>query len=150
MDEHEYEYQELCPHGRHIGAVCVPCEEEAEKRAHDMWEKLHPDGIPMPGPQLSPTKSSGLDAPYYDFPKSITCAQDMIEWLGLDFANGNVLKSLVREYGTTKKKTSALYEAEKRYFFAKRHLRNVQKKRAGGDGLSGDVEKGLEETQEKG
>ena len=68
------------------------------------------------------TKPSGLDAAYYDFPDGMKSAQDLIEHLGLDFANGNILKSLVRQYGPKTKLTHAKYEAEKRYFFAKRHL----------------------------
>jgi hypothetical protein len=88
-----------------------------------------------------------LDAPYYDFPARN--AQELIEYLGLDFTNGNILKSLVREYGPTTKKTTALYEAEKRYYYAHRHLLRVQEAWAGGGGCLPDAEKGLEETAEE-
>ena len=70
--------------------------------------------------------NSGLDCDYYDFPESIHSAQDMIEWLNLNFANGNILKSLIRESGAATKETDTLYEAEKRYFFAGRELERVR------------------------
>lgn len=70
--------------------------------------------------------NSGLDAGYYDFPEGIRSAQDLIEYLRLDFSNGNILKSLVREHGPQTKGTDALYEAEKRFYFAERHLMRVR------------------------
>jgi hypothetical protein len=155
----------LCPHDRSEGAVCIPCMENGWPAAHKDGDKSAYSPRAFAGPFYEGGKKvyegvlnktttdanmgTGLDAPYYDFPKNIHCAQDMIEWLGLDFANGNILKSLIREYGPTTKKTSPLYEAEKRFYFSQRHLRSVQQKGAGRDGLSGDVEKGLEdETKE--
>ena len=69
---------------------------------------------------------TGLDAPYYDIPPSIKCIQDAVEYLNLNFANGNILKSLWRENGTQTKATDALYEAEKRFYFAKRELERVR------------------------
>ena len=72
-------------------------------------------------------KPTGLHAEYYDLPDNVRSAQDLIEYLNLDFANGNILKSLIREHGTQTKATDALYEAEKRYYFAKRHLQRVQR-----------------------
>ena len=65
----------------------------------------------------------GLNASYYDFPDGLKSAQDLIEWLGLDFANGNILKSLVRE---GKKGTTSLYEAQKRMYYAQRHLARIE------------------------
>lgn len=70
---------------------------------------------------------SGLDAKYYDIPGHIKDCQDLIEWLKLDFSNGNILKSIVRENNpNASKETDALYEAEKRFYFASRHLENVR------------------------
>ena len=79
-------------------------------------------GMPLKEQQMN----SGLDCDYYDFPENIHCAQDMIEWLNLNFANGNILKSLIRESGAETKETDSLYEAEKRYFFAGRELERVR------------------------
>jgi len=81
-------------------------------------------------PEFFEREPTGLDAPYYDLPANIHSAQDLIEYLDLDFANGNILKSLIRENGSQTKATDELYEAEKRYYFAERHLRNVQRKQA--------------------
>ena len=137
---------EECPHGRHEGAYCEPCEEA----------KLECDlcGDPeCPEPMLPPvvSRQSGLNASYYDFPVdkdghvTIRNAQDMIEWLDLNFSNGNILKSLIRENNPiSQKDTNELYEAEKRYYYAHRHLRSVQERWAAGGVDSADVEKGLE------
>src|SRR5210317_1873147 len=96
-----------CPHGKYEGQVCTEC----------------PGGIVKPYER----KPTGLDAAYYDLPDNIRSAQDLIEYLELNFANGNILKSLVRQYGSTTKETDELYEAEKRYFFAKRELERVRR-----------------------
>ena len=78
---------------------------------------------------------SGLDAPYYDFPHTVRTAQDLIEWLeegGMRWSCSNILKSIIREYNPDeKKKTNPLYEAEKRYYFAKRHLDYVRRLQEG-------------------
>ena len=106
-----------CPHGKLTTAYCEPC-------AHD---KIAADVLVtsfMLGVEREPT---GLDAPYYDLPENIHSAQDLIEYLRLDFANGNILKSLIREHGAQTKTTDTLYEAQKRFYFAERHLRRVQK-----------------------
>ena len=88
---------------------------------------------------------TGLDAPYYDIPPTVKCIQDAVEYLNLNFANGNILKSLWREHGAQTKNTDALYEAEKRFYFAKRELERVRnlpkREEAGGrlpDGPKGD------------
>jgi hypothetical protein len=70
---------------------------------------------------------SGLDAPYYDLPDNVRTAQDLIEWLDLNFANGNIFKSLIREHNPDAEKgTDPLYEAEKRLYFATRHYERVR------------------------
>ena len=112
---------ESCPHGRHIGGVCIPCAEEAGGKltvnTDTDWEY---------DPKLS--EPSGLDAKYYDIPGHILDCQDLIEWLNLDFANGNILKSIVRENNPyAAKETDELYEAEKRFYFASRHLEKVRR-----------------------
>ena len=79
-------------------------------------------------------QESGLDAPYYDFPDNIHSAMDLIEWLNLDFSQGNILKSIIRENNpNAKKKTSPIYEAEKQYYYAERRLRSLQKESSSGD-----------------
>ena len=107
---------ELCPHGRHEGAVCLECD---EIDAYIMRLNKNWDG----GIERQPT---GLDAPYYDLPPNVRDAQDLIEYLGLNFANGNIMKSLIRQYGSQTKATDDLYEAEKRFYFAQRELLRVQ------------------------
>lgn len=86
---------------------------------------------------------SGLNSEYYDLPTNIHSAQDLIEWLGLDFSNGNILKSLIREHNPgEKKQTDQKYEAEKRLYFAARHYARVSKMpsdRVIGAGHSDDV-----------
>ena len=79
-------------------------------------------------------QESGLDAPYYDFPDNIHSAMDLIEWLDLDFSQGNILKSIIRENNpNARKKTTQLYEAEKQYYYASRRLRSLQGKEADSD-----------------
>ena len=164
----------LCPHDRSEGACCGKCAANGWPSANKDGDKPYATSTLPPRAFAGPfyeggkkvyegnperdrarydagfrSEPSGLDAPYYDFPKNIHCAQDMIEWLGLDFANGNILKSLIREYGPTTKKTSPLYEAEKRFYFSQRHLRSVQSQGASRDGPGGDAEEGLrDETKE--
>ena len=120
---------ELCPHGRLTTAFCEPC-------AHDKiagesgWLEIKgesPWSINISQEYSVEREPTGLDAPYYDLPKNIHSAQDLIEYLRLDFANGNILKSLIREHGAQTKTTDTLYEAQKRFYFAERHLRRVQK-----------------------
>jgi hypothetical protein len=81
--------------------------------------------------EVQPDKrSSGMNAPYYDIPEWVKDTQDLIEWLergGLRWSCINMLKSIIREYNPdASKETSALYEAEKRFYYADRHLRQVQ------------------------
>ena len=134
---------ELCPHGRVAGHVCLDCksgtaeayvdpydepigscteigptgEEEMKDIVYDGDREFREHTIIGKGVERQPT---GLDAAYYDLPENIRSAQDLIEYLGLNFANGNILKSLVRQYGSTTKETDELYETEKRFYFAKR------------------------------
>lgn len=123
---------EECPHGRHIGAVCIPCahEEYGEKLDGVTFSGLFERGSSQFGNEHTQPRyereATGLDAPYYDIPENVRCVQDAIEYLGLNFAQGNILKSLWREHGTTTKGTDPLYEAEKRYYFAKRELDRVR------------------------
>ena len=126
------EYED-CGHGRHKGPYCHACEAERMLEVDygitsNPYEDVCVHGLPLDGYcaycEEEPPKPSGLDASYYDLPENVKCVQDMIEWLNLDFANGNILKSLVRE---NEKGTTALYEAEKRFYFSKRHLSRVRK-----------------------
>jgi len=121
---------ELCPHGRHVGAVCLPCAEEEV-----IYDKNpeYVDPFDMTYEPVEKKQESGLDAPYYDFPDNIHSAMDLIEWLNLDFSQGNILKSIIRENNpNAQKKTTQLYEAEKQYYYAERRLRSLQKKEASG------------------
>ena len=118
LEKQDELYGPVCAHGRHATAYCGEC---ASDEIQEDFKK----------PAMKNSKKSdqpnGLDAPYYDLPEGVNTAQDLIEWLDLNFANGNILKSLIREHNpNAKKKTDELYEAEKRYFFASRHLRRVQ------------------------
>lgn len=140
---------ELCPHGRHVGAVCLPCEEEKLIYGKDPeYEYVDPYDSPLNWEW----ENTGLDAKYYDIPGFIKDCQDLIEWLGLDFSNGNILKSLVREHNPDGgKETDALYEAEKRYYFASRHLervRNMQKKKDRRKEYTPSTEEGLEDESD--
>ena len=129
---------EMCPHGRHVGAVCIPCAEEAGMAPNsgtglglgaflDVNWKLRDDEKPARENVKKTAQPSGLDAEYYDLPDNVRTAQDLIEWLDLNFSNGNIVKSMIREYNpNVSKETDALYEAEKRYFFASRHLQRVR------------------------
>ena len=124
----------LCPHDRSIGHVCLKCpsgtaEEMVwghQETTYPLGSCAHPVNSWADACIVNSKMNSGLDCDYYDFPESIHSAQDMIEWLNLNFANGNILKSLIRESGAATKETDTLYEAEKRYFFAGRELERVR------------------------
>ena len=130
-----YEAYEMCSHGRHVGALCEPCGMDELSSAPSTLDRLKAKNPAKKIPKKV-TQPSGLDAPYYNIPDNVNTMQDMIEWLELDFGNGNILKSLVRENNPdAKKETTALYEAEKRFYYAQRHLRRVsamQEERATG------------------
>ena len=118
----------LCPHGRSIGHVCLKCPSGTAEAClpvsgydGDVYTVIANEGISFYGEQMN----SGLDCDYYDFPESIHCAQDLIEYLGLNFAEGNIVKSFVRQYGPKTKETDPKYEVEKRYFFAKREYERM-------------------------
>jgi hypothetical protein len=132
---------ELCQHGRHRGAVCLECDEVDSFLKNGLifdprhtWPTytVREDGyMQLEKPAMKNSKKTeqpnGLDAEYYDLPDTVRTAQDMIEWLNLNFANGNILKSLIRENNPdAQKETTELYEAEKRFFYAERHLRRVR------------------------
>src|SRR5210317_1930209 len=125
---------ELCPHGRHVGAVCLECSEQlindiAERELIE--EYVDPYDDPLSWEWVNEEQESGLDAPYYDFPDNIHSAMDLIEYLNLDFSQGNILKSIIRENNpNAQKKTTQLYEAEKQYYYASRRLRSLQGKEA--------------------
>ena len=123
---------EMCEHGRHIGSVCLPCAEKEmiyDKNPDDRFEYVDP--YDMKPERVEKQQESGLDAPYYDFPDTIHSAMDLIEWLNLDFSQGNILKSIIRENNpNAKKKTTAIYEAEKQYYYSSRRLRSLQEKEA--------------------
>ena len=69
--------------------------------------------------------SDGLDAPYYDIPKTVICVQDAIEYLNLNFAVANMFKSIWRQNGTYTKATDEKYETDKRFYFAAREVVRV-------------------------
>ena len=147
------EYQ-ACAHGRHIGAYCEQCvEEQLEDFPNHYWTPPHKEidetvldslldaaeiGSLATEEELKEKiandaferQATGLDAPYYDLPDNIHSTQDLIEYLDLNFANGNILKSLIRQYGSQTKATEDIYEAQKRYYFAKRELQRVQREQS--------------------
>ena len=119
---------ELCEHKVLTTGFCMPC---AKKKANKLYEdqkaRQYAGAIP---PNDMP---SGLNAPYYDWPETIRCAQDLIEYLNLDFAQGNIIKSIVRENNPNgSKETTAIYEAEKQFFYSERRLRYLRSQGAGG------------------
>ena len=135
---------EICNHGRVAGHTCLDCPDgvasEGEwldcSKDYTIRVRDNPAGqvvgdwkplSSLNEVEICERQPTGLDAPYYDLPENIHSAQDLIEYLDLNFANGNILKSLVRQYGSATKNTEEIYEAEKRYFFAERELRRVQK-----------------------
>lgn len=133
---------ELCPHGRHVGAYCEPCAED--KLDLSIFDYVDP--FDMKPERVEKKQESGLDAPYYDFPANIHSAMDLIEWLNLDFSQGNILKSIIRENNpNAKKKTTPLYEAEKQYYYSERRLRSLRKKEATRGISSSDAEEGLQD-----
>ena len=114
-----------------IEGVTYVVEDEIIKETYpdtyfEAWSKIWGDHNKEPAIEREVKMNSGLDCDYYDFPGNIHSAQDMIEWLNLNFANGNILKSLIRESGAATKETDQLYEAEKRYYFAGRELERVR------------------------
>ena len=187
MDEHEYDPKELCEHGRHIGAVCIPCSVDSvntdefvyEIPGEDFTEELKQQASLGTWKEKADLKfattdaevrtcngnsidrsdcmlhdccrcNSGLNSTYYDFPENVRCAQDLIEFLDLNFSQGNILKSLVRENNpNAKKETTPLYESEKRYYYADRDLQNVRKGLVDWGGPGPDVEEGLETTKKE-
>ena len=138
---------EMCEHGRHIGAVCLPCAEKkmiydksVEFGVADYYNSRHipeeeyVDPYDTFSQPVEKKQESGLDAPYYDFPDNIHSAMDLIEWLNLDFSQGNILKSIIRENNpNARKKTTPIYEAEKQYYYSHRRLRSLQGKEADSD-----------------
>ena len=137
---------EECPHGRLTTAYCGTCAEAIQGATEDevckhVWTFGADDTgndyclrCPAKRKKLSGNfeekvmQPDGSDAKYYDFPDGLRTTMDMIEWLNLDFSNGNILKSLVRENNpNAKKETTALYEAQKRLYYAERNLRRVSK-----------------------
>lgn len=130
----------LCPHGRLATAFCEPCGMEVTDHKH-VWTFGADDTgydyclrCPAKRKRRSgnfeekSVQPDGSDAKYYDFPEGLRTTMDLIEWLNLDFSNGNILKSLVREHNPdAKKETTALYEAQKRVYYAERNLRRVSK-----------------------
>lgn len=121
----------LCIHGRSEGAVCIPCAEEdysIQKGATGLDDGKATGSTSDVGSTPTASTKSGLNALYYDFPENIRTTMDLIEWLDLDFAQGNILKSIIRENNpNVKKETTPLYEAEKQFYYAERRLRNMQK-----------------------
>jgi hypothetical protein len=100
-----------------------------DKNPDDRFEYVDP--YDMKPERVEKQQESGLDAPYYDFPDTIHSAMDLIEWLNLDFSQGNILKSIIRENNpNVQKKTTAIYEAEKQYYYSSRRLRSLQEKEA--------------------
>lgn len=76
------------------------------------------------------SKNNGGSTDYYDFPENAKCVMDLIEIFGMNFSQGNILKSAYclnrgRHDGTNMER-----ELNKIIFFAKRELErisNIQK-----------------------
>lgn len=79
---------------------------------------------------LDSSKNNGGSTDYYDFPENAKCVMDLIEIFGMNFSQGNILKSAYclnrgRHDGTNMER-----ELNKIIFFAKRELErisNIQK-----------------------
>ncbi len=83
---------------------------------------------PEEAPSMPQSAPSGLNGSYYDIrllDGRIVATQDIIEALGLNFAQGNILKSVVRM--GRKPGVAERYDAEKVVYYGTREL-----KRAGG------------------
>lgn len=73
------------------------------------------------------SKNNGGSTDYYDFPENAKCVMDLIEIFGMNFSQGNILKSAYclnrgRHDGTNMER-----ELNKIIFFAKRELERISK-----------------------
>lgn len=76
---------------------------------------------------LDSSKNNGGSTDYYDFPENAKCVMDLIEIFGMNFSQGNILKSAYclnrgRHDGTNMER-----ELNKIIFFAKRELERISK-----------------------
>ena len=74
---------------------------------------------------LDNSKNNGGSTDYYDFPENAKCVMDLIEIFGMNFSQGNILKSAYclnrgRHDGTNMER-----ELNKIIFFAKRELERI-------------------------
>ena len=112
----------LCPHGKNVSvdtifietAFCEKCSEADMEILEGTRDYIKAE-----------RQSDGLDAPYYDIPKTVTCVQDAIEYMKLNFAVANMFKSIWRQNGTYTKATDEKYETDKRFYFAAREVVRV-------------------------
>lgn len=94
------------------------------------WSKDFNDEKIQNFDSLDSSKNNGGSTDYYDFPENAKCVMDLIEIFGMNFSQGNILKSAYclnrgRHDGTNMER-----ELNKIIFFAKRELErisNIQK-----------------------
>ena len=100
---------EECPHGRHKGAYCEPCAENAfarwvaitqlgtaeftpsesvpgaehykDPRDNPLFFSYPVDSIDTSQKPVEKQEQSGLNAEYYDFPPNCKSTMDLVEWL---------------------------------------------------------------------
>lgn len=77
--------------------------------------------------EFDSSKNNGGSTDYYDFPENAKCVMDLIEIFGMNFSQGNILKSAYclnrgRHDGTNMER-----ELNKIIFFAKRELERISK-----------------------
>jgi hypothetical protein len=71
-------------------------------------------------------KSDGGKNSFYEIPNCVNDVDDLCEFLGLNFAQGNILKSLWSNKGRRHSATNPLREAKKRKHYADRELKRIE------------------------
>jgi hypothetical protein len=89
------------------------------------WSKDSNDEKIQNFDSLDNSKNNGGSTDYYDFPENAKCVMDLIEIFGMNFSQGNILKSAYclnrgRHDGTNMER-----ELNKIIFFAKRELERI-------------------------
>ena len=69
--------------------------------------------------------SDGGKNSFYEIPNTVNDVDDLCEYLELNFAQGNILKSLWINKGQRHKGTNELREAKKRVHYSQRELNRI-------------------------
>jgi hypothetical protein len=88
---------EMCPHGRHIGAVCLECGEGIIGCATRAAEAAATEvAVALEYAEEVEVKESGADGGYYVLPKKCKQLQDIIYHKQMGFERGNIFKAAYR------------------------------------------------------